>query len=193
METLIKEQKEDLFFRIYGDMKNLKTHIICTELEQAFTHFLEATYRQSHDKPVNPKILASVVTLTQLLVPTKMVSNKLTEILKLYLQFTDPRVRANAVSVLGDAPSNVRFLRKFIHSDDNRVSADALVVAGKQVVDQELVKRVHSLLKSPDKVYQASGRYVALKLVEHYKEHDAVYYNTNPHLKKLEDLLGKVA
>ncbi|MBC7398032.1 MAG: adenylate cyclase [Bdellovibrionales bacterium] len=193
MEKLVKEQNEELFFRVYGDMKNLKTHIICNELEEAFTHFLEATYRQSHDKAVNPKVLASAVTLTQLLVPTNMVSNKLTEILKLYLQFTDPRVRANAVSVLGDAPSNVRFLRKFIHSDDNRVSADALVVAGKQVVDQELVKRVHSLLKSPDKVYQASGRYVALKLVEYYKEHDAVYYNTNPHLKKLEDLLGKVA
>ena len=193
METLVKDQKEDLFFRIYGDMKNLKTHIICTELEQAFTHFLEATYRQSHANPVNPKILSSVVSLTQLLVPTKMISNKLTEILKLYLQFSDPRVRANAVLVLGDAPSNLRFLRKFIHSSDNRVSADALLVAGKQVVDQELVKRVHSLLKSPDKVYQASGRYVALKLVEHYKEHDAVYYNTNPHLKKLEDLIGKVA
>jgi adenylate cyclase len=131
--------------------------------------------------------------VTTNLIPKESISSKLTEILKLYLQFADPRVQANALTVLGEAPSNVLFLRKFIHSDHNRLSADALVVAGKQVVDKELVKRVHALLKSPDKVYQASGRYVAMKLVEYYKETDAVYYNTNPHLKKLEELLGKAA
>lgn len=193
METLVREQKDELFFRVFGDLKNLKTQVICRELETAFTHFLEATYRQSHAKPVNPKILSAAVALTQNLVPAGKGSEKLTEILKLYLQFADPRVQANAVSVLGEAPSNVRFLRKFIHADDNRLSADALVVAGKQVVDKELVNRVQALLRSSDKVYQASGRYVALKLVEHYKENDTVYYNTNPHLKKLEELLGKAA
>jgi adenylate cyclase len=193
MENLVKEQRDDLFFRIFGDMKTLKTHIICNELERAFTHFLEMTYRQSHDKAVNPKILSAAVSMTQHLIPPGRGSEKLTEILKLYLQFQDPRVQANAVSVLGEVASNVFFLRKFIHSDHNRLSADALVVAGKQVVDKELVSQVQKLLRSSDKVYQASGRYVALKLVEHYKQHDAVYYNTNPHLKKLEDLLGKAA
>ena len=193
MEKLVETQSDELFFRVFGDLKHVKNHIISTDLERSFTNFLEFTYRRSHIKPVDPKILSAVVSLTQNLIPQSSVSEKLTEILKLYLQFSDARVQANAVLVLGEAPSNVRFLKKFIHSDHNRLSADALLVTGKQVVDKELVGRVQSLLRSSDKVHQASGRYVALKLVEHYKQHDMLYYNTNPHLKKLEELLGKAA
>lgn len=193
MEKLVDTQNDDVFFRIFGDLKHVKTQVICSDLEKAFTHFMEFTYRKSHDKPVDPKILSAAVSMTQNLIPQGHGSEKLTEILKLYLQFSDARVQANAVSVLGEVPSNVRFLKKFIHSDHNRVSADALLVTGKQVVDKELVGRVQSLLRSSDKVHQASGRYVALKLVEHYKQKDMLYYNTNPHLKKLEELLGKVA
>jgi len=193
MEKLVDTQKDELFFRIFGDLKHVKTHLICSDLEKSFSHFLEAIYRKSHDKAVDPKILSAVVSLTQNLIPSGKGSEKLTEILKLYLQFADPRVQANAVLVLGEVPSNIRFLKKFIHSDHNRLSADALVVTGKQVVDKELVTRVHSLLRSSDKVHQASGRYVALKLVEHYKQSDFQYFSTNPHLKKLEELLGRAA
>lgn len=193
MEKLVETQSDELFFRVFGDLKHVKNHIISTDFERCFTNFLEFTYRRSHIKPVDPKILSAVVSLTQNLIPQSSVSEKLTEILKLYLQFSDARVQANAVLVLGEAPSNVRFLKKFIHSDHNRLSADALLVTGKQVVDKELVGRVQSLLRSSDKVHQASGRYVALKLVEHYKQNDMLYYNTNPHLKKLEELLGKAA
>jgi adenylate cyclase len=190
---LVAEQNDKAFFKIFADLKHLKANIICPPLEKAFTEFLEKTYRQSHDKSVDPRILSAAVSVATNLIPQGSGSDKLTEILKLYLEFADPRVQANALTVLGEAPSNVHFLRKFINSDHNRLSADALVVAGKQVVDNDLVKRVQKLLRSSDKVYQASGRYVAMKLVEHYKEHDAVYYNTNPHLKKLEELLGKAA
>lgn len=193
LETLVEKQDDELFFRVFSDLKHIKTHLICGELEWAFTHFLEFTYRKSHDHPVAPKILSAAVSLTGNFIPHGCGSEKLTEILKLYLEFADQRVQANAVSALGDVPGNVRFLRKFIHSDNNRLSADALVVTGKQVVDKELVRRVQGLLRSSDKVHQASGRYVALKLVEHYKHHDLLYYNTNPHLKKLEELLGKAA
>lgn len=193
MEKLVAEQQDELFFRIFGDLKHVKTQIICSDLEKSFAHFLEMTYRKSHTKAVDPKVLSAAVSLTQNLIPPGAGSEKLTEVLKLYLQFADPRVQANAVLVLGDVPSNVRFLRKFIHSDHNRLSADALVVTGKQVVDKELINRVQSLLRSSDKVHQASGRYVALKLVEHYKQTDMLYFNTNPHLKKLEELLGRAA
>lgn len=193
MEKLVENQSDELFFRVFGDLKYVKTHVICSDLEKSFTQFMEFTYRKSHNNPVDPKILSAAVSLTQNLIPQGSVSDKLTEILKLYLQFSDARVQANAVLVLGEVPSNVRFLKKFIHSDHNRLSADALLVTGKQVVDKELVGRVQSLLRSSDKVHQASGRYVALKLVEHYKQNDMLYYNTNPHLKKLEELLGKAA
>lgn len=193
MQKLVEGQRDDLFFRIFGDLKHVKTELICSDLEKSFTQFMEFTYRRSHDKPVDPKILSAAVSLTQNLIPSGKGSEKLTEILKLYLQFADARVQANAVLVLGEAPSNIRFLKKFIHSDHNRLSADALLVTGKQVVDKELVNRVQSLLRSSDKVHQASGRYVALKLVEHYKQSDMLYYSTNPHLKKLEELLGKAA
>ncbi len=193
MEKLVETQSDELFFRVFGDLKHVKNHMISTDFERSFTGFLEFTYRRSHIKPVDPKILSAVVSLTHNLIPQSSVSEKLTEILKLYLQFSDARVQANAVLVLGEAPSNVRFLKKFIHSDHNRLSADALLVTGKQVVDKELVGRVQSLLRSSDKVHQASGRYVALKLVEHYKQNDMLYYNTNPHLKKLEELLGRAA
>jgi adenylate cyclase len=193
MENLVDSQNDELFFRVFGDLKHVKNHVICSDLEKSFTQFLEFTYRKSHNKPVDPKILSAAVSLAQNLIPQSSVTEKLTEILKLYLQFADARVQANAVLVLGETPSNVRFLKKFIHSDHNRLSADALLVTGKQVVDKELVGRVQSLLRSSDKVNQASGRYVALKLVEHYKQNDMLYFNTNPHLKKLEELLGKAA
>lgn len=193
MEKIVDSRKEELFFRIHGDLKHVKAQLICSDLERGFSHYLETAYRKSHVKPVDPKILSASVSLTQNLIPPGKGSEKLTEILKLYLQFADPRVQANAVSVLGEVPSNIRFLRKFIHSDHNRLSADALVVTGKQVVDKELVQRVQSLLRSSDKVHQASGRYVAFTLVEHYKQSDMLYYSTNPHLKKLEELLGKAA
>jgi len=193
MEQLVEMQSDEIFFRVFGDLKHIKTQMICSDLEKSFTQFMEFTYRKSHIKPVDPKILSAAVSLTQNLIPQSSVTEKLTEILKLYLQFSDARVQANAVLVLGEAPSNIRFLRKFIHSDHNRLSADALLVTGKQVGNKELVSRVQSLLRSSDKVHQASGRYVALKLVEHYKQSDMLYFNTNPHLKKLEELLGKAA
>ncbi|HWU42266.1 MAG TPA: hypothetical protein VN132_02470, partial [Bdellovibrio sp.] len=106
------------------------------------------------------------------------------------LDHADARTQANAIIVLGDLAKDTRFLRKYIYAEHNRVSADALLVSGKENFDKELAKKLHEFLESKNPLFKASGAFVVKHLADHYRAVDPVFYETNSELKSL---LKKIA
>jgi adenylate cyclase len=119
------------------------------------------------------------------LIPHAFVESSLLAVLEKCLEHKDPRTQANTIIVLGDLARDVSFLRQYIYASHNRVSADALLVTGKQNFDTELAKKLFEFLESKNPLFRASGSFVVKHLADHYKSTDPVFFETNTDLKKL--------
>ena len=181
----LAEKDETSFFRVYAILKTLKIQQTSLAQVESFERLLANTRTLNLRGDVNDKVLASVISLAATLVPHAFVEDSLIQLLEKCLEHNDPRTRANTIIVLGDLAQDVSFLRKFIYASHNRVSADALLVTGKQSFDSELAKKLNEFLESKNPLFNASGTFVVKHLAEHYRSTDPVFYETNSDLQKL--------
>lgn len=182
--------KDSTFFTAFNILKTFKLKMSTETQADGFTQFLTDILKLNQEQKANDKVLSAAISLASNFVPAYLVKENLLEQLGTCLEHGDHRVQANAIIVLGDLAKDVAFLRRFVYSKNNRVSADALLVSGKRDLDKELTEKLKEYLDSKNPLFQASGRFVVKSLGEHYKNADPIFYETNPMLK---DLLRKVA
>ncbi|MFV8256884.1 adenylate cyclase [Bdellovibrio bacteriovorus] len=181
----IEAGKDQSFFTAFGILKTYKVRMSGEMQAEAFTSFLRTILSANKVGKANDKVLSAAISLASNFVPSYLVKESLLEVLSSCLEHTDPRVQANTIIVLGDLAEDIAFLRRFVYSKNNRVSADALLVSGKRNMDKELAEKLKEYLDSKNPLFVASGRFVVKSLGEHYKSVDPVFYETNPHLKEL--------
>nr|BFD65051.1 hypothetical protein HAGR004_00730 [Bdellovibrio sp. HAGR004] len=177
--------KDSTFFTAFNILKTFKLKMSTEAQADGFTRFLSDILKLNQEQKANDKALSAVISLASNFVPAYLVKENLLEQLGVCLEHKDPRVQANAIIVLGDLAKDIAFLRRFVYSKNNRVSADALLVSGKRDLDKELTEKLKEYLDSKNPLFQASGRFVVKSLGEHYKSSDPIFYETNPHLKEL--------
>lgn len=179
------EKDETSFFRVHAILKSLKIQQTSLAQVEAFEKLLSAAHALNARGNVSDKVLASVISLAATLVPHAFVEQSLLQLLEKCLEHSDPRTRANTIIVLGELAKDISLLRKYIYTSHNRVSADALLVTGKQNFDGELAKKLNEFLESKNPLFQASGTFVVKHLADHYRSSDPVFYETNSDLQKL--------
>lgn len=176
---------EDAFFTVFNILKTFKVGRTTEIQTERFAQLLTDILQLNKEKKVGDKVLSATISLASNFVPSYLVKETLLEPLGLCLEHPDHRVQANAIIVLGDLAKDIGFLRRFVYSKNNRVSADALLVSGKRDLDKELSEKLKEYLDSKNPLFQASGRFVVKSLGEHYKNSDPIFYETNPYLKEL--------
>ncbi|WP_374034489.1 adenylate cyclase [Bdellovibrio bacteriovorus] len=186
----IESGKDQSFFTAFGILKTYKVRMSGEMQAEAFTSFLRNIQNANKAGKANDKVLSAAISLASNFVPSYLVKESLLEVLSFCLEHSDPRVQANTIIVLGDLAQDIAFLRRFVYSKNNRVSADALLVSGKRDLDKELAEKLKEYLDSKNPLFQASGRFVVKSLGEHYKNTDPIFYETNSMLK---DLLRKIS
>jgi adenylate cyclase len=185
LEKSLQEKDEISFFRVFSVLKTFKVNQTSLQQVAGFERLVETAYNLNKNKDVSDKVLASVVSLASNLIPHAFVESSLLAVLEKCLDHKDPRTQANTIVVLGDLARDVSFLRQYIYASHNRVSADALLVTGKQNFDTELAKKLQEFLESKNPLFRASGSFVVKHLADHYKATDPVFFETNNDLKKL--------
>lgn len=186
----IEDGKDQSFFTAFGILKTYKVRMSGEMQAEAFTNFLRTILSANKAGKANDKVLSAAISLASNFVPSYLVKESLLEVLSSCLEHSDPRVQANTIIVLGDLAEDIAFLRRFVYSKNNRVSADALLVSGKRNIDKELAEKLKEYLESKNPLFVASGRFVVRSLGEHYKNTDPIFFETNPMLK---DLLRKIS
>ncbi|WP_374000984.1 adenylate cyclase [Bdellovibrio bacteriovorus] len=182
--------KDSTFFTAFNILKTFKLKMSTEAQADGFTQFLADILKLNKEQKANDKVLSAAISLASNFVPAYLVKENLLEQLGTCLEHKDHRVQANAIIVLGDLAKDIAFLRRFVYSKNNRVSADALLVSGKRDLDKELTEKLKEYLDSKNPLFQASGRFVVKSLGEHYRNADPIFYETNSMLK---DLLRKIA
>lgn len=178
--------KENDFFEIYKVLMSYKIKQTSNKQVQAYTELLKVTADLNNQGKINNKVMASMISLANHVVPPLMVEGDLLSFLEKCLDHQDDRVSANVIIVLGDLAQDIAFLRRYMYSKSNRISADAILVTGKRNFDSELAKKIGEFLDSKNPLFKASGTWVLNQLAEYYKTTDLIFYNTNSDLKKLE-------
>ncbi len=181
----IESGKDQSFFTAFGILKTYKVRMSGDMQAEAFTSFLRTIQNANKAGKANDKVLSAAISLASNFVPSYLVKESLLEVLNSCLEHSDPRVQANTIIVLGDLAQDIAFLRRFVYSKNNRVSADALLISGKRDLDKELAEKLKEYLDSKNPLFQASGRFVVKSLDEHYRNTDPIFYETNPFLKDL--------
>lgn len=178
------------FFTVFNILKTYKVRMSSEAQAEAFTVFLRGIFNSNKEQKANDKVLSAAISLASNFVPPYLVKESLLDLFSECLEHKDPRVQANTIIVLGDLAADIGFLRKFVYSKNNRVSADALLVSGKRNMDKELAEKLKEYLESKNPLFQASGRFVVKSLGDHYRNTDPIFYETNPLLK---DLLRRIS
>lgn len=181
----LSKKDEKTFFQVFSILKHFKVRHTTFEQVHSFEKLLAMAIDRNRAGNVSEKALASVISLCSNLIPAAFVQESLLEMLTQCLEHKDPRTQANAIIVLGDLAKDVRFLRKYIYAKHNRVSADALLVSGKENFDTELAIKLNEFLESKNPLFKASGSFVVKHLADYYKSTDPIFFETNPDLREL--------
>lgn len=105
--------------------------------------------------------------------------------LERFTNHEDFRIQSNTLQTLASLDEGYQVSRERYDSLSNRIAADALMIAGRSGVDQEIFKYIDRFLTHHDPLFRASGLFVATHLIEFHFQKDLVYFNANPWLQKL--------
>jgi adenylate cyclase len=133
------------------------------------------------------RILASIVRLTENLVPPGSFTHEYEAVIRDVLNVNDRRVVANALDALtlfrrDYEPTLAERLARHL---DNRVAANALVHEGIREISPFVVKRLIKLLKSRKVAHVASGLYAFGEIAAFHRLQDPVYFNTQLAFQRL--------
>lgn len=179
-------ESEENFVQAFKFIRSLHFKTATPELVDSVTALLKTALQRNQQNWVSDRALASAISLVKHIVPYTMVTAELVEVLCEGLEHADPRICANAIAALGELQENSVYLKNYIHSNNNRVSSEALLAAGKENLTPELIEKIEKQFQSKNPLHQASAAYVSQSLVEHYRNLDEEFYRNSSELRSLE-------
>ncbi len=187
--------EQQTFLQALGSFRTMTALKTLPQVKENYFHLLSQLLeaRQKLSRPREAYFLSSAIKIGVNLISTDSFDQIYTRILQECLQVQDRRVVANAVDVLcaltPEASDSV--IRELIKHPDNRVRANALVFEGIRELQKRDLRLLRSMLDSKNDSYQASALYALGEIAFHYKNSDAVFYNTESNLQKLVGRIGE--
>lgn len=191
MSECVRTKKYENFFLLFHHLKSFKVKAISRDVFVSYLALLTDCKNQGVQNTDSQKVYASAISLCAHIIPTAHASEELLKVLHDALAQNEPRVQANTIIVLDSYVQDFAFLNKFMDSPHNRLAADALYVAGKKNLNHDVVKRLKDYYESDQPLFRASARWVIYQLLNYYEQTDPVFYNTNPLLHKLKNLVAQ--
>lgn len=177
------------FFAVVKQLRLYTVQKSSAEVAAAYLQNLKCFVEANKNYVLSDRALASWVSLCTNLVTSENLTPELAEVLQSLLYHVDARTQANVIIVLGELSRDIEFVRKFMHSKNNRVSADALYVSGKRNLTKEIADQLLSHAQSKNPLFRASAHWVMNQLLQHYERTDEVFYRTSPLLESFRKVV----
>lgn len=156
---------------------------VVKEIDLALAHFIHS----EGENLLGTRSLSALVSLVGRAISKEQVPETMTKSLAQLLDHKDPRVQANAILVLGKHGYPARKVWEKMYSSSNRVAADTIVEVAKQQINEDLMKALDRLLKSPYPQHKKSGEYALRNILNYYQETDPVFFAANPFIERLRN------
>ncbi len=179
-------QKEAVFFEVYKSYSHMNISLLKPEVVSTFKKLLTCLKSRFLINPQLSKVTCVTLSLCKLLIPATSFDTEFEEIIVDFLQMDHPRVKAVAVSILSHFGRDNVFFDIYLKSDSSRLSAEALLAAGKMNLSSKVVKGLKKLMKSQQNEEWQSGLYTTLSLLRFHHHRDPVFYKSNPKIQDLE-------
>lgn len=185
LEKFVDGKDEKRFFELIGPLRNMQVGQVDEKVVSAYLALLKLCLKLGDDKQPESKRLASVISLSQNFLQKDQLRPQWVDALQRCESAQDPRVQANALIVQAHFDLDIKGLDKKMNSANNRIAADAILVAGRQDFNEDLFTRVKIFLQSDQPRFQASALYLIAALIEYHFDRDLVYLKANSYLRQL--------
>jgi adenylate cyclase len=185
LEKFVDAKDENKFFELIGPLRNMQVGQVDEKVVTAYLGLLKHCLKLGDDKLPESKRLASVISLSQNILQKDQLRPQWVDALQRCENAQDPRVQANALIVQAHFDLDIKGLDKKMNSTNNRIAADAILVAGRQDFNEDLFTRVKSFLQSDQPRFKASALYLIAALIEYHFDRDLVYLKANSYLRQL--------
>lgn len=185
---LEKWENEITFFAIIKQLRKVKVQRSTKAVAETYLQNLKCFVEANKSQVLSDRALASWISLCPHVVTSENLTPELAEVLQGLLYHVDPRTQANVIIVLGELAQNIDFVRKFTQSKNNRVSADALYVAGRRKLTKDVADQLTAHAHSKNPLFRASAQWVMNQLLRHYEQTDEVFFRTSPILQSFKEI-----
>jgi hypothetical protein len=170
METALSENNREVFFNKFYQIRNMKVDSPSESLVIAYKKLLMKSMDEFKKSINNNTIVSSVISLSYGLIPTDKLDTELLKILTDCLELADTRIKANALTAIGEFDPYSELFKEHIDSKFNRIAAEALIAEGKKGLNARIFEKLKAFFNSSNPFFVASGIYVVGQLMEYYHE-----------------------
>lgn len=191
MGQAVAQNNREVFFNKFYQLKNLKPDSSSEELIKCYKSLLLTSIEEfKKDSSLNT-MASSIVSLSYGLVPADKFDTELLKILTDCLELTDTRIKANALTAIGEFDPQSELFKEHINSKFNRIAADALIAEGKKNLDAKIFEKIKEFFGSSNPFFVASGIYVVGQLIEFY--HDSFRRSENIFQNDFDFFMKKIS
>lgn len=171
---------------LFAGIKHHKTFHPSISVIKSCGETLESFISGETEGRISPKSLASFVGFVGRIVPQNQVQGNLRKQLERLLDHSNYRVQSNAMVAMGAHQVPLNMLLSKMISENNRVSADAIIEAAKVEVNAEVFRALCRLIENEKDVFNRSGQYAVHQILGYYDKVDPVFMQTNAYLIKMK-------
>lgn len=177
MESAIAAGNREAFFNKFYQIRNLKAEKGSDKVVIAFKNLLHKSMLTFKKDSSFNTIVSSVVSLSYGLIPSDKFDNELLKLLTDCLELADTRIKANALTAIGEFDPYSELFKEHIDSKFNRIAAEAIIAEGKKGLNARLFEKLKAFFSSSNPFFVASGIYAVGQLLDHY--HDSFSRSEN--------------
>lgn len=170
METAIAERNREAFFNKFYQIRNLKADGGSEKILTAFKNLLVKSMEAFKKDSSFNTIASSVISLSYGLIPSDKFDNDLLKLLTDCLELSDTRIKANALTAIGEFDPYSELFKEHIDSKFNRIAAEAIIAEGKKGLNARIFEKLKVFFSSSNPFFVASGIYAVGQLLDHYRE-----------------------
>lgn len=128
----------------------------------------------------NVKTLVSAcLTMAPSILSSDSLDDELQELLNWCLQFTDLRIKANALETLGYFDPDNPFIESLSSSRFNRIASEALIIQSRKGLTRHLTDQILGFLHSANPYFVASGLYIVGFICHFHSQQNFDEYSNN--------------
>jgi hypothetical protein len=179
----LKTLDRPVFLAVTATLKEVEVSNTGLELKSEYLSTLDELHNQLVEK-IDESILfyfSSFLSIANRVISKDAYDHRISKALISYLKIGDRRVVANILDVFSnfDAENSDSVFMDLLSSNDNRISANAIIKEGRRELTKNVISRLESMLRSKSSLQVASALYALGELVMHYRKTDSVYLETH--------------
>lgn len=180
LKLSIEQDQSEYFFKVFGELKELKFAQGSEKIINSYIHLLNWTLLEYEKNDSKKVFLSALASLAFNLIPVASFNNDHYKLFEKIISVNDPRTKANALTTLSEFDPNSKIYKGYFKDDSNRLAGNALLIEAKKDFNSKTYDLILSFLKSVNPYFIATGLYVVEQTFKHYQSANTVFFKSFP-------------